>query len=103
MIFPVRLELQLLEQLEKLVDQNQFQDVSKALRECTKIGTQVIEYKSMMNDKTKSKEFISKMQDMIKNEDFENFAHTLDSQQIEGFLYLLKIEKDKRYELKTLV
>lgn len=102
-LFPLRLDISQLESLENLVKRKKFKDVTKALRECANIGAQVIEYQDMMKDETKSAEFIQKMNDMIKNEDFEQFAHTLDSQQIDGFLYLLKLEKDNRYKIKPLL
>jgi len=43
------------------------------------------------------------MQNMIKNEEVFEWAHTLDAQQIDGFLMALQIEKDKRFEVKSLV
>jgi len=44
-----------------------------------------------------------KMQDMIKSEEVFEWVHTLDHDQINGFLMALQMEKDKRYEVKTLV
>jgi len=80
-----------------------FANTSDAIRECAKVGVKVHNYQEMMKDPDKANEFRQKMQDMIKNEEVFDWAHTLSPDQIDGFLMALQMEKDKRYEVKTLV
>ena len=103
-----RWELIVLDDIEKLV-QNPlnptatFENTSLAIRELTKAGLKVHNYQTMMEDPEKADEFRTKMQDFIKNEEVFDWAHTLTPDQIDGFLMALQMEKDKRYEVKTLV
>ncbi len=103
-----RWDLPIIEDIEKLVKspinpKGPFQNTSLAIRECTKVGIKVHNYQEMMKDPEKADEFRKKMQDMIKNEEVFEWVHTLQPDQIDGFLMALQMEKDKRYEVKTLV
>ena len=107
-IINFRCELSLLDDIEKLVKspltpKGVFPNTSEVIRECTKVGIKVHNYQEMMKDPDKANEFREKMQDMIKNEEVFEWAHTLDQQQIDGFLMALQMEKDKRFEVKSLV
>jgi len=97
-----------LDEIEKLVKspinhKGPFANTSVAIRECTKVGIKVHNYQEMMKDPEKADEFRKKMQDMIKNEEVFDWVHTLQPDQIDGFLMALQMEKDKRYEVKTLI
>lgn len=103
-----RWELVILDSIEALVKsplnvKAPFSNTSDAIRECAKVGVKVHNYQEMMKDPEKADEFRKKMQDFVKNEEVFDWAHTLSPDQIDGFLMALQIEKDKRYEVKTLV
>jgi len=80
-----------------------FSNTSNAIRECAKVGVKVHHYQEMMKDPQKANEFRQKMQDMIKNEEVFDWVHTLTHDQVDGFLMALQMEKDKRFEVKTLL
>lgn len=101
----IRIQNKDLDDLEKMIKtplnpNGKYNNMSQAIRELAKMGAQIVTYIEMMKDSKKSNEFLAKMNEIIKNENFEEFAQTLDTQQIEGFLMLLKIEKEKRYDQK---
>ena len=56
----------------------------------------------MLRDPKKAAEFQSKMQDIIHNEKLEGWIESLSSQQLDGLLGLMEIEKDKRYDQRRL-
>ncbi len=103
-----RWDLALIDDVDKLVKthDNQtgvFKNVSEAIRECTKVGIKVHNYQKMMKDPKLAEEFRKKMQDYIQNEEVIEWVHTLDNSQIDGFILTMQMEKDKRWELKSLV
>jgi len=102
----IRIDNHDLDDLEKNVKtplntKGRFKNVSECIRELLKIGNQVLEYQEMMKDPEKKNEFVAKMQEMIQTQNFDEFAQTLSSDQIDGFLMFLNIEKEKRFEQKT--
>jgi len=70
-----------------------FNNFSEAVRECIKIGIQVHRYKEVMEDPTKSKEFIKKMQKMVEDEQMDSWYLTLTSQQKDGFIAYMQLKK----------
>ncbi len=103
-----RWNLVIIEDIEKLVKslvnpKGTFPNTSEAIRECTKVGIKVHNYQEMMKNPEKADEFRKKMQEMIQNEEVINWVHTLTPDQIDGFMMTMQMEKDKRYEVKTLV
>lgn len=103
-----RWDISIIDEIEELVisplhPKVPFKNTSEAIRECAKVGVKVHNYQEMMKDPEKADEFRKKMQDMIKSEEVFEWVHTLDHDQINGFLMALQMEKDKRYEVKTLV
>ena len=103
-----RWNLPIIEDIENLVKSplnptGSFPNTSEAIRECTKVGIKVHNYQEMMKDPEKANEFILKMQEMLQNEEVFDWAATLTPDQIDGFLMALQMQKDKRYEVKTLV
>jgi len=75
---------------------------SQTIRECTKIGIQVLNHQEMMKDPKKSDAFLQKMQEMIKAENYNEWLQTLQSGQLDGFIMMLQMEKEKRYDQKTI-
>lgn len=100
-IIGIRYEIKDLDDIEKLVKSPlnpsaKFPNVSAAIRECAKVGVKVHNYQEMMKDPKKANEFREKMQCMLKNEEVFEWVHTLQPDQIDGFLMALQMEKDKR-------
>lgn len=99
----LRIPLNELDDIEKHVKSpmnpdGKYHSVSEAIRECTKLGSQILSYQEMMKDPEKKNEFVQKMQELLKNQDFEKMSQTLTVQQIDGFQVYLQIEKDKRFK-----
>lgn len=78
-----------------------FNNVSECIRELAKVGHKVMEYQEMMKDPEKKNEFVNKMQEMTQSENFSEFSQTLSTEQLDGFLMHLQMEKEKRYDQKT--
>ncbi len=103
----IRVPLEWVEEVETMVKspanpKSNFTSASHAVRECTTLGIQVLKHSDAMKDPAKHDEFVTKMQEMIKTENFSQFTETLDVAQLDGFLMMLKMEKEKRYEQGTL-
>ena len=93
-----------LDEFEKNVKpEGKYNNVSECIRELAKIGHKVIEYQEMMKDPEKSQEFANKMKEIIKTENFDQFTQTLSTEQLDGFLMFMQIEKEKRIEQKNLL
>lgn len=104
----LRCDWVLVDDLEKLVKEPKnplgvFSSVSEALRECAKVGIKVHNYQEMMKDPKKANEFRERMQSMLKNDEVFEWVQSLKHDQIDGFLMALQMEKDKRFEVQTLV
>lgn len=98
----LRIDLADLEDLERNVKPNgKFHSVSECIRELAKIGNKVMEYQSMMKDPAKASEFQDKMHEMLQTEKMDEWSQTLTTEQLDGFLMFLQMEKDKRFEQKT--
>lgn len=101
----IRIQNKDLDDFEKMIKtpanpNGKYNNMSQAIRELTKLGIQVVIYLEMKKDSKKNNEFMAKMDEMVKNEAFDEFAQVLDNQQLDGFLMLLKMEKEKRYDQK---
>ena len=77
-----------------------FESVSEAIRELSKIGLKVMTYQNMMKDPEKASEFQEKMNEMLQTQSMDQWSQTLTSDQIDGFLMFLQLEKEKRFEQK---
>lgn len=107
-IISTRWDLVTIDDIDKLVKTPlnptaPFANTSEAVRELAKVGVKVHNYQEMMKDPEKANEFLEQMQSMIKNDKVFEWANTLSNDQIDGFLMALQMQKDKRYEVKTLV
>ena len=103
-ILNFRIDHKDLDELEKLVKPSgKYKNTSEAIRATSRLGMQVLSYQAMMKDPVRAKEFSLKMQEFIKSEQITEWAETLDIQQVDGFLMLLKIEREKRFEQQKFV
>ncbi len=101
----LRIPFEELESIEKLVKSpttpdGKFTSISQSIRECAKLGCKILDYQEMMKDPDKKNEFTEKIQQLIKNQDFEELAQTFTAEQLDGFLMFLQLEKDKRYKME---
>lgn len=101
----LRVDVQDLDDYEKKVrtDQNPtgfFPSLSECLRELSKIGNRVMDYQEMMKDPDRANEFREKMNEMLQTQSMDEWSQTLTSDQIEGFIMFLEMEKSKRFEQK---
>ncbi len=99
----MRVPLELVDEIETMVKSRdnpmgRFTSANHTIRECTILGLQVLKHADAMKDPAKNAEFIAKMERMIKTENYSQFTEALDTTQLEGFIMLLKLEKEKRYE-----
>ena len=56
----------------------------------------MFEYQEMMKDPAKAAEFTKKMQEILKEDQLIEWSQTLTSGQLDGFIMLLRMEKDNR-------
>ncbi len=59
-----------------------------------------MDYQEMMKDPERANEFREKMNEMLQTQSMDEWSQTLTSDQIEGFIMFLQMEKDKRFEQK---
>ena len=79
-----------------------FNSLSECIRELAKVGNKVLQYQDMMKDPERANEFKEKMQEMLETQNMDEWSQTLSSDQLDGFLMFLNIEKEKRFEQKQL-
>ena len=99
----VRFPARLLDDIDIELEKGEFSSTSQAIIKCTEVGLEAIKYKEMMNDPVKAAEFAAKMQEAIKDEEVGRWAETLSKEQLDGFIMLLGMEKEKRYSVKKFV
>lgn len=101
----IRFDLSTLDDFEKNVKTEfkpvaKFNNMSECIRELAKVGNKVLTYQDMMKDPARANEFKQKMDEMLQTQSMDEWSQTLSSEQLDGFLMFLKIEKEKRYEQK---
>ena len=101
----LRVDVRDLDEYEKKVrteynPTGQFSSLSECLRELSKIGNKVMDYQELMKDPEKAEEFRIKMQEMLQTQSMDEWSQTLSTEQLDGFLTFLQIEKEKRFEQK---
>ena len=99
----VRFPARLLDDIDVELEKGEFSSTSQAIIKCTEVGLEAIRYKEMMSDPVKAAEFAVKMQEAIKEDEVGRWAETLTRDQLDGFVMLLKMEKEKRYSVKKFV
>ena len=98
----ITMPLDLLEKIQDDIKAGSFRSKSAAVTEYSRIGIRISNYQEMLKDPAKAKEFQKKMQDVIQNEKLEGWIESLSSQQLDGLMGLMEIEKDKRYDQRRL-
>ena len=99
----VRFPARLLDDIDVELEKGEFSSTSQAIIKCTEVGLEAIRYKEMMSDPVKAAEFAAKMQEAIKEDEVGRWAETLTRDQLDGFVMLLKMEKEKRYSIRKFV
>ncbi len=97
------LDREFIDEVNRHVESNEYKNASVAIRKYSKLGLQITIYQKLMKDPEKAKEFQEKIKDFVEKEQHFEWAATLTTQQIEGFLMLLQMEKDERFKQHTLV
>lgn len=93
-IVQIRMDDLLITQLNKLVEDNTFSDVSKAIRELIQVGLLTLNYKQQIKDP----DFVESVDKLQQNDNLFNWIETLTQSQQDALFYLLKMNKDNRYE-----
>jgi len=89
--------------LVKFIDAGRFRNMSDAIRETSKVGARILNYQDAMADPARAEEMRKKMNEILRQDQIMGWAETLDDGQIEGFIQLLQLEKDRRYKLAPLI
>lgn len=97
-----RWDNKILDDLDEVIKSNNYPNTSEAIRELTKVGMKLYNYKEMMKDPQLSEEFRLKMQDLVSNDQVFDWTKQLSDSQLDGFFMAIQMEKEKRYELKPL-
>lgn len=98
----IRMPIPLMEKIEDDVKAGTFRSRTDALTQYIQAGVRISEYQAMLKDPTKAAEFQKKMQDIIHNEKLEGWLESMSTQQLDGLLGLMEIEKGKRYDQRRL-
>ena len=96
----VRFPARLLDDIDIELEKGEFSSTSQAIIKCTEVGLEAIKYKEMMADPVKAAEFATKMQEAIKEDEVSQWAETLSREQLDGFIMLMTMEKEKRYSIR---
>jgi len=92
----------ILDDLDEVIKSNKYPNVSEAIRELTKIGIKLYNYREMIKNPKLSEEFRKKMHGLVQNDKVFDWTNTLTDSELDGFFMAIQLEKEKRYELKPL-
>ena len=99
----VRVPNGLLDDLEMEIEKGEFRSVSDAVIKCTEVGLEAIRYKEMIKDPKKAEEFATKVKELVQQDELFTWAETLSTEQVDAFVSLLKMEKEKRVSVRKFV
>ena len=99
----VRFPARLLDDIDVELEKGEFSSTSQAIIKCTEVGLEAIKYREMMSDPVKAADFAVKMQEAIKEDEVSQWAETLSKEQLDGFIMLMNMEKEKRYSIRKFV
>jgi len=94
----IRFSNEFLDELEKEIEKKEFKNVSDAIKTCSKYGLELYRYQKMMKDPKQANEFAKKMQELLIKEQQFDWCEKLSETQIDGFMMMLRMEKDTRYK-----
>jgi len=95
-IVSLRLPIIDLDEYEILVDKKLFNSVSEAIRECGSKGRLLLNYKDVLKDPIKKKEFFEKLDSTLKNEQIFEYLVTLTDTELKGIYEAIQIVQEKR-------
>ncbi|MCY4492041.1 MAG: hypothetical protein OXC46_11375 [Thaumarchaeota archaeon] len=99
----IRTPVTILEKIEHDVKTGSFRSRTDAITQYLQAGIRISEYQEMLKDPAKAAEFQQKMQAVIQDEKLEGWIESLSSQQLDGLMGLMEIEKDKRHDQRRLI
>ncbi len=94
----IRFSNEFLDEIEKEIENKEFKNVSDAIKTCSKNGLELYRYQQMMKDPKQANEFAKKMQELLIKEEQFDWCGELSETQIDGFMMMLRMEKDTRYK-----
>ena len=92
-----------MDEIDELVENGVFRNVSDAINQTVTIGLQIRKYQEMMQDPTQAAQFQKQMKSLIKNEQLDEWVQTLGGDQLNGIIMLLKTEKEARFKQSRFV
>jgi len=95
--FSLRIPLELLEKIDNVVKQGKFPSVAEAIRSYVLVGMHVESYKTMIKDP----KFLKSIEDLKRTEGIFQWIETLTEEQADAIAMGIKMEKEKRYENRT--
>ena len=99
----VRVPNSLLDDLEIEIEKGEFRSTSDAILKCTEVGLEAIRYKEMIKDPKKAEEFAQKVKELVQQDELFSWAETLSTEQVDAFVMMLKMEKEKRITVKKFI
>ena len=94
----IRFSNEFLDEIEKEIEKKEFKNVSGAIKICSKYGLELYRYQKMMKDPKQANEFTKKMQELLIKEQQFDWCGELSDIQLDGFMMMLRMEKDTRYK-----
>ena len=92
----VRIDIDLLEQIEEIMNQHQWNNFSEFLRSAIKIFIRLEKAKSFMNDPEKWRKFKAEMDAQLSEENIFQYISSVDDSKLEGFKLAIEMEKENR-------
>ena len=90
--FSLRISLELLEKIEKAVQEKKFASVSEAMKYYIELGILVESYKTTIKDA----DFVRTIGQLKQNDSIFQWLETLTDEQTDAIAYALNMEKEKR-------
>ena len=92
----IRIDIDLLEQIEEIMTQHGWTNLSEFLRSAIKIFIRLERTKSTMNDPEKWKKFQEEMDAQLSEENILQYMSNVNDTKLEGFKLAIELEKDNR-------
>jgi len=92
----IRIDIDLLEKIEEIMNQHGWSNLSEFLRSAIKIFIRLEKTKSIMNDPEKWQKFREEMNAQISENNIFDYISGMDDNKLEGFKMAIEMEKEKR-------
>ena len=90
-------------ELDNMVTAGKFKNKSKAIEAMVHLGLQMHQYQQIEKDPEKHAEFLAKIKDMTKANNFQQVIQTMSPSQLDGAAMFIEMEKTRKYQQRDLL